>query len=134
MTSSRCSICRTSCRPATRAARCCTCSSAKRITDPASAAEASSARSARRYHLPYFTLTPTFSVCPNHGYLRRRDQRACPDCGAVTEVYSRVVGYLRPVNQWNEGKVEEFKQRKTFRIGQGAERRVAEERGVPQTT
>jgi anaerobic ribonucleoside-triphosphate reductase len=63
--------------------------------------------------------TPTFSICPNHGYLPGR-QESCPTCGAVSEVYSRVVGYLRPVNQWNEGKVEEFKQRKTFKIAQGA--------------
>jgi len=68
-----------------------------------------------RYHLPYFTVTPTFSVCPTHGYLSGK-QESCPHCGAAAEVYSRVVGYLRPVNQWNEGKVEEFKVRKTFRL------------------
>jgi anaerobic ribonucleoside-triphosphate reductase len=68
-----------------------------------------------RYHLPYFTVTPTFSVCPTHGYLSGR-QDSCPHCGTATEVYSRVVGYLRPVNQWNEGKVEEFKVRKTFKL------------------
>jgi anaerobic ribonucleoside-triphosphate reductase len=68
-----------------------------------------------RYHLPYFTVTPTFSVCPSHGYLSGR-QETCPRCGAAAEVYSRVVGYLRPVNQWNEGKVEEFKVRKTFKL------------------
>jgi len=68
-----------------------------------------------RYHLPYFTVTPTFSVCPTHGYLSGR-QETCPRCGAAAEVYSRVVGYLRPVNQWNEGKVEEFKVRRTFKL------------------
>jgi len=68
-----------------------------------------------RYHLPYFTITPTFSVCPTHGYLSGK-QENCPRCGAAAEVYSRVVGYLRPVNQWNEGKVEEFKARKTFKL------------------
>ncbi len=68
-----------------------------------------------RYHLPYFTITPTFSVCPTHGYLAGRQEK-CPTCGAVSEVYSRVVGYLRPVNQWNEGKAEEFKARKTFKL------------------
>jgi ribonucleoside-triphosphate reductase len=68
-----------------------------------------------RYHLPYFTVTPTFSVCPTHGYLSGK-QEICPTCGAPAEVYSRVVGYLRPVNQWNEGKVEEFKARKTFKL------------------
>ena len=68
-----------------------------------------------RYHMPYFTVTPTFSVCPSHGYLSGK-QESCPHCGAAAEVYSRVVGYLRPVNQWNEGKVEEFKARKTFKL------------------
>ncbi len=68
-----------------------------------------------RYHLPYFTITPTFSICPSHGYLSGR-QETCPHCGAASEVYSRVVGYLRPVNQWNEGKAEEFKARKTFKL------------------
>ncbi|HUI73241.1 MAG TPA: ribonucleoside triphosphate reductase [Spirochaetia bacterium] len=69
----------------------------------------------QRYHLPYFTVTPTFSVCPTHGYLSGK-QESCPRCGAASEVYSRVVGYLRPVSQWNEGKVEEFKARKVFRL------------------
>jgi len=68
-----------------------------------------------KYHLPYFTITPTFSICPNHGYLAGK-QEQCPYCSARAEVYSRVVGYLRPVNQWNEGKVEEFNHRKTFRM------------------
>ena len=71
------------------------------------------------YRLPYFTLTPTFSICPDHGYLRGR-QPACPDCGHETEIYSRVVGYLRPVNQWNEGKQEEFRERSTFRVADAA--------------
>ena len=68
------------------------------------------------FRLPYFTLTPTFSVCPVHGYLSG-EQQTCPACGEETEVYSRVVGYLRPVKQWNEGKQAEFGMRKTFRIG-----------------
>jgi anaerobic ribonucleoside-triphosphate reductase len=63
--------------------------------------------------LPYFTLTPTFSVCPNHGYTSGEHEQ-CPVCGAQSEVYSRVVGYLRPVDQWNDGKQAEFKIRKTF--------------------
>lgn len=67
------------------------------------------------YHLPYFTLTPTFSVCPTHGYLSGR-QPACPTCSGETEVYSRVVGYLRPVRQWNTGKQLEFEKRKTFSV------------------
>ena len=63
--------------------------------------------------LPYFTLTPTFSVCPTHGYTNG-EHKICPTCGANCEVYSRVVGYLRPVDQWNDGKQAEFTIRKTF--------------------
>ncbi len=65
------------------------------------------------FKLPYFTLTPTFSICPEDGYLAG-EQHTCPKCGRTAEVYSRVVGYLRPVEQWNQGKQEEFKQRKVF--------------------
>jgi len=67
------------------------------------------------YQLPYFTLTPTFSVCSNHGYVAGECKK-CPKCKSLCEVYSRIVGYLRPVQQWNLGKKEEFKQRKTFEI------------------
>ncbi len=67
------------------------------------------------YSLPYFTISPTFSVCPSHGYIAG-EHGTCPDCSAECEIYSRVVGYLRPVNQWNKGKQEEFKLRKTFKI------------------
>jgi ribonucleoside-triphosphate reductase (formate) len=63
--------------------------------------------------LPYFTLTPTFSVCPTHGYTAG-EHKQCPVCGANCEVYSRVVGYLRPVDQWNDGKQAEFAIRRTF--------------------
>jgi anaerobic ribonucleoside-triphosphate reductase len=63
--------------------------------------------------LPYFTLTPTFSICPTHGYTNGEHQQ-CPVCEATCEVYSRVVGYLRPVDQWNDGKQAEFNIRKTF--------------------
>jgi anaerobic ribonucleoside-triphosphate reductase len=65
------------------------------------------------FHLPYFTITPTFSICPIHGYLGGEHYQ-CPECGIDTEVYSRVVGYFRPVKQWNKGKREEFRQRKEF--------------------
>ncbi len=70
------------------------------------------------YQLPYFSITPTFSICPFHGYLSGHHD-TCPECAKATviqecEVYSRIVGYLRPVKQWNEGKAEEFKDRKTF--------------------
>jgi len=64
-------------------------------------------------HLPYFTLTPTFSICPTHGYTSG-EHKQCPTCGASCEVYSRVVGYLRPVDQWNDGKQAEFAIRRTF--------------------
>jgi anaerobic ribonucleoside-triphosphate reductase len=63
--------------------------------------------------LPYFTLTPTFSICPTHGYTSG-EHKQCPVCGLPSEVYSRVVGYLRPVDQWNDGKQAEFAIRKTF--------------------
>jgi len=73
------------------------------------------------YRLPYFTLTPTFSVCEEHGYLTGEVQ-TCPSCGKKTEVYSRVVGYIRPVQQWNEGKQHEFSQRKTYRVAEASVR------------
>ncbi|MCK9365036.1 MAG: ribonucleoside triphosphate reductase [Syntrophales bacterium] len=65
------------------------------------------------YHLPYVTFTPTFSVCPEHGYLTG-EQETCPTCGEECEIYSRVVGYLRPVKQWNKGKKEEYNLRKEY--------------------
>ena len=67
------------------------------------------------YKLPYFTFSPTFSICPTHGYVAG-EHFTCPDCGESCEVFSRVVGYISPVNQWNEGKAEEFKNRKYFNI------------------
>ncbi len=70
-------------------------------------------RVAEKTELPYYTITPTFSVCPVHGYLCG-EHFACPQCGKKCEVYSRVVGYLRPVSQWNDGKQSEFKIRKMF--------------------
>jgi len=63
--------------------------------------------------IPYFSITPTFSVCDNHGYLRGQHP-ACPKCGSQTEVYSRIVGYLRPVRTWNDGKQQEFKERTPY--------------------
>ena len=68
-----------------------------------------------RYRLPYFTLSPTFSICPEHGYLRGAHP-SCPECGRETEVYSRIVGYLRPVSQWNAGKLSEFVMRRGFKL------------------
>lgn len=66
-----------------------------------------------KYRLPYFTITPTFSVCPNCGYLHG-EHKYCTKCESECEIYSRVVGYLRPVQQWNNGKQAEFTQRKTY--------------------
>ena len=68
---------------------------------------------ATNYRLPYFTITPTFSVCPTHGYLAG-EQHKCASCSQETEIYSRVVGYLRPVKQWNNGKQAEYNQRKNY--------------------
>lgn len=73
----------------------------------------------KHFRLPYFSLTPTFSVCPEHGYLTG-EQPMCPYCQENTEVWSRVVGYYRPVRNWNRGKQEEFRQRSTFTVGEQA--------------
>jgi ribonucleoside-triphosphate reductase len=70
-----------------------------------------------RYRLPYISLTPTFSICNDHGYLAG-EQPICPECGAATEVWSRVVGYLRPVRNYNKGKQEEYAQRKKYVINE----------------
>jgi ribonucleoside-triphosphate reductase len=67
------------------------------------------------YHIPYFTFTPTFSVCRNHGYISGENP-TCPQCGEGCEIYSRIVGYLRPISQWNEGKRAEFDMRKKFDV------------------
>lgn len=70
---------------------------------------------AENYRLPYFTLSPTYSVCPDHGYITG-EQWKCPICGKPTEVYSRITGYYRPVKNWNVGKSEEFRERKTYDV------------------
>ncbi|HRW58940.1 MAG TPA: anaerobic ribonucleoside-triphosphate reductase, partial [Chlamydiales bacterium] len=67
-----------------------------------------------RYELPYLSITPTFSVCQTHGYIKG-EHHTCPTCQAHCEVYSRVVGYIRPVQQWNEGKQAEFKMKKYYK-------------------
>lgn len=71
---------------------------------------------AENYKLPYYTLSPTYSVCREHGYLAG-EEYVCPICGAKTEVYSRITGYYRPVQNWNDGKTQEFKDRKVYDIG-----------------
>ena len=68
---------------------------------------------AYNYKLPYYTLSPTYSICPQHGYLNG-EQYECPHCHQKTEVYSRITGYYRPVQNWNDGKLQEFKQRKVY--------------------
>ena len=88
------------------------------VADP-NAVKAFVRKVCEKYSLPYFTITPSFSICPDHGYLLG-EQLACPKCGTETEVYSRVVGYLRPVKQWNEGKRAEFEQRTRFQLGASA--------------
>ncbi|MGE9971042.1 ribonucleoside triphosphate reductase [Candidatus Pseudoscillospira sp. SGI.172] len=71
---------------------------------------------AENYKLPYYTLSPTYSVCREHGYLVG-EQHTCPHCGQATEVYSRITGYYRPVQNWNDGKLQEYKERKVYDIG-----------------
>ena len=68
---------------------------------------------AENYKLPYYTLSPTYSVCKNHGYIAG-EQYTCPHCGEKTEVYSRITGYYRPVQNWNDGKSQEYKDRKVY--------------------
>lgn len=70
---------------------------------------------AENYKLPYYTLSPTYSVCCNHGYIKG-EVYTCPDCGEKTEVYSRITGYYRPVQNWNDGKAREFLDRKEYSI------------------
>jgi ribonucleoside-triphosphate reductase len=70
---------------------------------------------AENYKLPYYTLSPTYSVCKNHGYLTG-EQFTCPECGETAEVYSRITGYYRPVQNWNVGKTQEYKERKEYVI------------------
>ncbi len=71
---------------------------------------------AENYKLPYYTMSPTYSVCKDHGYLTG-EQFTCPHCGGQTEVYSRITGYYRPVQNWNDGKAQEYKDRKVYNIG-----------------
>ena len=70
---------------------------------------------AENYKLPYYTMSPTYSVCADHGYLTG-EQHVCPICGKEAEVYSRITGYYRPVKNWNDGKTQEFKDRKVYDI------------------
>ena len=100
---------------------------------------------AENYKLPYYTMSPTYSVCKDHGYIAG-EKYTCPHCGQKTEVYSRITGYYRPVQNWNDGKAQEFKDRKVYDIGhsrlthQGpvlvppqAQEKPAKEEAAPET-
>lgn len=80
---------------------------------------------AENYKLPYYTMSPTYSVCAEHGYLDG-EQFICPHCGHKTEVYSRITGYYRPIQNWNDGKAQEFKDRKVYEIGSSHMHKSAE--------
>lgn len=71
---------------------------------------------AENYQLPYYTMSPTYSICKEHGYLSG-EQKICPKCGSVTEVYSRITGYYRPVQNWNDGKLQEYANRTEYKMG-----------------
>ena len=107
---------------------------------------------AENYKLPYYTMSPTYSVCKDHGYLTG-EQTVCPICGEKTEVYSRITGYYRPIQNWNDGKAQEYKDRRVYDIGRSvlthkgpipapvdepleaaADDRVREDKKAPQTT
>lgn len=93
---------------------------------------------AENYKLPYYTMSPTYSVCAEHGYLDG-EQFICPHCGKKTEVYSRITGYYRPIQNWNDGKAQEFKDRKVYEIGsshmhKSAEIQAEEEKVLPAQT
>jgi len=85
---------------------------------------------AENYKLPYYTISPTYSICEDHGYLNG-EVKVCPHCGKKTEVWSRITGYYRPVQNWNEGKAQEYKERKEYDIGnsvlKGRELRLSKE-------
>lgn len=80
---------------------------------------------AENYKLSYYTMSPTYSVCAEHGYLDG-EQFICPHCGHKTEVYSRITGYYRPIQNWNDGKAQEFKDRKVYEIGSSHMHKSAE--------
>ncbi len=79
---------------------------------------------AENYRLPYYTMSPTYSICQNHGYISGESFK-CPDCGGKTEVYSRITGYYRPVQNWNDGKSQEYKDRKVYNASAAVKREFA---------
>ena len=86
---------------------------------------------AENYRLPYFSISPTYSVCKTHGYLAG-EQFTCPHCGESAEVYSRITGYYRPVQNWNEGKTQEYKDRKLYDVANSRMKRIPV--GTPKKT
>ena len=88
---------------------------------------------AYNFKLPYYTLSPTYSICENHGYIAG-EHFSCPHCGNATEVYSRITGYYRPVRNWNDGKSSEFENRKTYEPEElfSVNRNLLEEAGVDE--
>ena len=87
---------------------------------------------AENYKLPYYTLSPTYSVCKTHGYIAG-EKFECPECGEKTEVYSRITGYYRPVQNWNDGKSQEYKDRKVYDIANSKLTRAGREEAVTET-
>lgn len=81
---------------------------------------------ASHYKLPYYTMSPTYSICSEHGYLTG-DQKNCPKCGKLTEIYSRITGYYRPVQNWNDGKLQEYQNRTEYRMGNSIKKPVFSE-------
>ncbi|MCD8077016.1 MAG: ribonucleoside triphosphate reductase [Lachnospiraceae bacterium] len=99
----------------------------ERLSDWSSAAKLVR-KIAENYRLPYYTLSPTYSVCKNHGYLAG-EQYECPICHGKAEVYSRITGYYRPVQNWNDGKMQEYKQRKNYQVAASVNQPVKGARG-----
>ena len=87
---------------------------------------------AENFKLPYYTMSPTYSICQDHGYLTG-EHKTCPKCGRVCEVWSRITGYYRPVQNWNDGKVQEFADRKEYQLGNSVleGRRLCDREGTP---
>lgn len=81
---------------------------------------------ASHYKLPYYTMSPTYSICSEHGYLTG-EQKNCPKCGKPTEIYSRITGYYRPVQNWNDGKLQEYQNRTEYRMGNSIKKPVFSE-------
>ena len=86
---------------------------------------------ASNYKLPYYSISPTYSVCKNHGYIAG-EHFICPDCGEKTEVYSRITGYYRPVQNWNDGKAQEYKDRLVYAQSKLADKKPIIPEGEPE--